>query len=1765
MGVGAPADFVTLPNTPQNRQALLRLVLLLFCALPFLSQAQAQGRVLISEIHYHPVEEPEFLADGSPALYLSGDVHEFLEIHNSSNERISLNGWRLTGGIDYQFPASASIQPGHYLAIARNPGQLSRIGQYNLRRDQILGPYIGELSNDSDRINLKDSQGRTVDSVAYSSQFPWPVGADGLGASDEWTGLQSRDFQYRGRSLERTSWSGDSSDPGNWQASPVGSEPTPGRANSVLETNGSPVVINFSVLQNADNQRRLRAGQEMRIETYFSREEGLGKVYVEYFADHKERTNEVSTRVLMEKAGEIQNKWQGILPAFAERTVVRYRVLAEVNGRFKQVFPRTGDPFFWKAFFVGLPRDRGKPVYDVIISVVAELQLGKNISHDPRRITLPDPPGLPREAWNATEPAVFVADGEVYDCRIRHHGSRYHRDVKRKSYKVQFPRYKKFNGQSGLFLTDKDVATTAGHALFRAAGLPSSSTRKIDLHINQQVVLERLEEQESDAFMLEQFHAGQREVDPSRPKETPGELYKVMGSWLEEGPYGLTDGRLLTGTDYWPVLDRYEWNYSLQNNHWRGHKTLLTLLEKMWEARGSAEYRPPTDLARLRSVLAEDWDVDEVLTHIALINWCGAWDDCFHNYFFWRRENSKWGLLPWDFDLLFLDETTPINSGEVGLSFSWGPNHIKDSFMRAYRAEFKKRLHFLNNTLLHPTSLADLGLTEIIPFANKRMAYVNSALALGTFFRPHTPGILNPTNNARIFAPAQLKTTAYKHPKNLSHALTTWMIRSDEGDYQKPAFKISTRTNLTSFPVPFERLEFGKTYWWKALHQDSAGIPSLTSVEGRFTFGRATEVEAEKSPLLAEWRYYPLNFDLQTLWRQRSYNDSGWPSGFTPLVSSRSVELPYPPGNEIPPSGKITQYFRRFFVNQQPVPDSRLQLTYLINDGAVFYLNGQEIHRYNMPTGAVNHATPASAPRPGNLAVTVRNLQPRGLVMGTNLFAVEVHQASGAVNDMIFAGALSVETTAQIASTNSLILNEVLADNSTAFQTNSTHPDYIELYNPGTKAISLDGVAITDQILNPKRFLFPSDSTIAPKSYLLVFCDNLGGPGFNTGFGLDKDGQALFLLNVAGSNVVVLDSVNFGFQVRDHSIGRNSQNNAWEINTPTPGWGNRPVALGSLSLKINEWMAYPGNGSDWFEIYNPSQKLVRLEGISLSDSIDDLDKTILPKLSFLGPRSFLTFNADKSAEGRHSVRFGLSSSGDSIYLASGKLVLDQVTFPVQEKNVSQGRLPDGMEKIVSFSASTTKGRSNYIPLNSVLFNEVLSGADHPMEPAIELFNPGGEIVDIGGWFLSHDDSTLQKYSIPAGTRIQPGQFSVFYQDAFIGSGFRLNPSDQNEIWLSEVVQGEITGRRAPASFGPVPAGVSLGRMDTGERVDFVPLNDPTFGADQALSVQGFRLGTGKPNAAPKIWPVIITEVLTSGPLQGTNENRNLEFIELYNQSGAAVKLYDTQPPSNTWRLAEGTFFSFPPGLQLEPQEILLVVGFDLQTNAPTLQKFRDFFQLPETQKITGPFTRKLNNKDETLDLLVPGHNENPTDTNPGFVPYYFADRAHLRTGSNPSSNLLSFHRAGFEVYGGHSTNWTQATPSPGKVPVVQQDADLDQDGMSDVWEKQNGLDPENKSDAFQDSDGDGFSNLNEFMAGTNPRDARSSLRFQIGILNTGHLMLSFEAKPGKIYEILYREGLLAPGWNLIKTFGPETTSKLIEFDQPIQPGSTPRLYRIMIR
>ncbi len=1623
--------------------SILTPVFLLSLALVF--PVSVLGNVVITEILYHPVEEPSFYADGSPVLDLYEDVHEFVELQNVGAEPVSLAGWELAGGIRYSFPQDLVIGAGERAVIAKAPDRLLAVPQYNLAGIKVLGPYEGQLGNREDTLRLRDASGKTVESVRYSAEFPWAISADALGANDDFTGLREMDYQYRGRSLERVSASHPASDPANWLASPLPGEPSPGRPNAVEAEVPKPVVISFNVAQESNDAALIRNGQPVRIQCAFSSVETLSEVGVEWFVDDIGITGEPTQVATM--TGEAGG-FSAVLPGRPDRTIVRFRFLANRGTGREVVSPRSDDPFQWHAYFVTPHRTSSRPVYDCFLSSRSQSVLASNISQNPRRVTSPDPPGNPRASWNATEPAVMVHEGVVYDIRMRHHGSRYNRNVDRWSLKWQFPRYRKFNGVTGIFETDKGNDFIVGHGLFRAAGLPVSPVRYVDLYLNDRSVMQRLEQGEFDGDMLDAFHREQQALHPGSALEPSGEIYKVVGTidMGGEGPYGRGDGRLLKET-HWTDLQMYEWTYALQNNGWRGAFYWKQMIDAFWVARGDTPNRLNPNLPALRTFFTNYFDIDEMLTYIALENWCCPWDDTTQNHFFWQRRNGKWGMLPWDNDAWYgRGDNTPASSsifiGEVDDPNNnyRGPNYFKDAFIKAFRQELKERFFLLNNTFLHPDNLSALGFGSIRGFAQQRLAAVNQQCGLGAFQRPNKPSNLSPVGGVTALPPMMLSASAFTHtaPQARPHIKTTWEIRAADGDYQAPVWKATSAGDLTSIRIPFETLRFGQRYYWRATYYDADDHPSVASDETSFNFGPSSALAALVAiDAESAWRYNQAGANQAPAgWNGPGFDDSGWASGL-PLLAKEESALPEPLRTPLN-LGQTTYYFRKRFNFPGPTQGATASLRYIVDDGCIIYLNGKELTRVRMPDGAVSHGTFASQ----NVGEAVYEgpvtVPASFFTTGENVVAVEVHQSNASSSDIVFG--LSIEAVLP-AGAGGVVLNEMAARNTGSVVHEGEPPDWIELYNNGAETVDLGGSTLSDDVLNPRKFVFPTNTLIAARGYLTVWCDNnTNAPGLHTGFGLNDEGQTVALFAPDAGGLAVRDFVTYGLQVADLTVGRVTDGTGnWGLTIPAPGAPNQAQNLApASSVRINEWMASPISGDDWIELFNTAALPAALGGLSLTDDLDEPNASELPPLSFIAPGGFAELIADGNVgAGANHLSFRLSAGGEVIGLfdaASGARI-DSVSFGQQSAGVSQGRLPDGNGPLTFFPSSASPGEANYLALTNVVISEVLARSQLPLEDAIELQNVGLDTVNISGWWLSDSRREPRKYAIPAGTVLEPGQFAVFYQYQFeanpgASNSFALNGTRGDEVVLSETDStGNETGRRARVEFGPTPQGATIGRVPVSGGCDFAELMRPTLGADAPATVEAFREGSGASNAPPRIGPVVISEVMYHPPDLGLEDNRRDEFIEVFNRTDAPVALFDSASPAVVWRVRGAVDYEFPPGVTLPAQSTVVVVGFDPETDHAARAGFEAVYG--PVSALFGPFRGKLDNGEDDVRLVYPGV------LGDGEAPFILADRVHYFTTApwpvSPDGEGPSLTRIALGAYGNDAAHWTAAPPGPGRV------------------------------------------------------------------------------------------------------------------------------------
>jgi hypothetical protein len=125
----------------------------------------SDSTVVFNEIMYHP-PEPE------------ADL-EWLELHDQMAVDMDISGWRFAEGITYEFPEGTVVPGGGYIVVASSPEKL--MAATGLRG--VFGPFSGRLENSGERLELRNANGRLMDSVKYADDKRWPAAADGSGSS----------------------------------------------------------------------------------------------------------------------------------------------------------------------------------------------------------------------------------------------------------------------------------------------------------------------------------------------------------------------------------------------------------------------------------------------------------------------------------------------------------------------------------------------------------------------------------------------------------------------------------------------------------------------------------------------------------------------------------------------------------------------------------------------------------------------------------------------------------------------------------------------------------------------------------------------------------------------------------------------------------------------------------------------------------------------------------------------------------------------------------------------------------------------------------------------------------------------------------------------------------------------------------------------------------------------------------------------------------------------------------------------------------------------------------------------------------------------------------------------------------------------------------------------------------------------------------------------------------------------------------------------
>ncbi len=447
-------------------------------------------------------------------------------------------------------------------------------------------------------------------------------------------------------------------------------------------------------------------------------------------------------------------------------------------------------------------------------------------------------------------------------------------------------------------------------------------------------------------------------------------------------------------------------------------------------------------------------------------------------------------------------------------------------------------------------------------------------------------------------------------------------------------------------------------------------------------------------------------FSGATTWKDAGFVDTAWSSGGgvlyienstfptntdgfakTTLLAPATVGSP----NLTPYQ---TYYFRTHFTYNGPLTGVTLNASMMCDDGAVFYLNGQEITQTNgsrirANAGPDTYALQAAGGTDNSIETAILNTN--GLVVGDNVIAVSVHQnatQSGASPSSDITWGLKLTATYSTAAPSStVVINEVLPINLTYPNPDSSLAGWVELYNPTSAAINLQDYSLSNEVGNPRKFVFPS-ATIPANGYLAIACNALAAASAtNTGFALSATGDQIYLFNKLSNGGSLLDSVVYGQQLPDRSVARiPNASGAFALAVPTRTAINTAAATTAVTnVKLNEWLT--SSSPTWLELYNTAATPVLLSGNYLTDSFGNKTKHLIPPLTFLGGSGAsrwlqLIADNDSGATPNH-VNFTIEN-GEGLWLfTSTGTQLDGVAVTVQSGGASQGRLADGSATIVA--------------------------------------------------------------------------------------------------------------------------------------------------------------------------------------------------------------------------------------------------------------------------------------------------------------------------------------------------------------------------------------------------------------------------------------------------------------------------------------------------
>lgn len=163
----------------------------------------------------------------------------------------------------------------------------------------------------------------------------------------------------------------------------------------------------------------------------------------------------------------------------------------------------------------------------------------------------------------------------------------------------------------------------------------------------------------------------------------------------------------------------------------------------------------------------------------------------------------------------------------------------------------------------------------------------------------------------------------------------------------------------------------------------------------------------------SQWKFQDDPEAVGDDWISADFDDKAWKTGTAPFGygdddtdANEKGKLSYGTDSQ---NKRPLAYLRHTVDVEDPEAIKGLHGKFFCDDGCVIFLNGKEIHRFNLPEGKITKKSRPLFPMGGELERYEMSflIKPDQLKQGENQIAVQLHQANASSSDLAFDASLS--------------------------------------------------------------------------------------------------------------------------------------------------------------------------------------------------------------------------------------------------------------------------------------------------------------------------------------------------------------------------------------------------------------------------------------------------------------------------------------------------------------------------------------------------------------------------------------------------------------------------------------------------------------------------------------------------------------------------------------------------------------------------------------